>query len=94
VNGTSGVSTLPPLPSLQSQRSQDTPSRGVYYDPAHDEPRAAEDEAKSNGRPRTNSGTQPPPSDSRENQNGDHKDEDQDAEMVDASGGGFTAVNR
>jgi hypothetical protein len=96
VNGTSGVSALPPLPTLQSQRSQDTPSRGAYYDPAHDDPRPTEDETKSNGRQRTNSDTQPPPSETRETQNGDHKDQDQDpdTEMADASGGGFTAVNR
>lgn len=92
-NGTSGLPQIAPLSALQSQRSQETPSRSTYYDPPHDEPRPTEDEAKSNGRQRTNSGTQPPPS---ETQNGDSKDQEQDpdTEMQDAAGGGFTAVNR
>lgn len=89
VNGASQP-VLPPLhslPPLQPQRAPE-PSRGAYFDPAYDERRApaAESELEYAGRARSHSGANPPP-EVREAQNGD-------TEMTDASGAGFTAVNR
>ncbi|KAF2686257.1 hypothetical protein K458DRAFT_402741 [Lentithecium fluviatile CBS 122367] len=89
VNGNAAPS-LPPLhtlPPLQPQR-QPEPARAAYFDPAYDErPANPEHDAEPTGRPRAHSGAQAPPPEAPEAQNGD-------TEMTDASGAGFTAVNR
>lgn len=93
VNGNS----LPPpplhpqhLPPLQHQRLPE-PSRGAYYDPTQDE-RPMENESAYSERQRTHSGAHAPPSEPRDVQNGERRD--QDVEMEDASGSGFHSINR
>lgn len=99
VNGT-GQPVLPPLsshlPPLQPQRPPES-SRGAFYDPTTEEPRATEDDAEFAGRRRAHSSAHAPPSESQDapapsSQNGDRRD--QDTEMGGASAGGFTAVNQ
>lgn len=90
VNG-NAQAVLPPLnslPPLQPQRAAE-PSRSAYFDPAYDEQRAPSGEPDSEhaGRRRAHSGAPLPPQEAQEAQNGD-------TEMTDASGAGFTAVNR
>lgn len=89
VNG-NAAPVLPPLhalPPLQPQRNSES-SRGAYFDPAYDErPAGAENDAQPTSRSRAHSSANPPPAEARETQNGD-------TEMTDASGGGFTSVNR
>ncbi|KAF2653124.1 hypothetical protein K491DRAFT_695010 [Lophiostoma macrostomum CBS 122681] len=99
VNGTSiGQPVLPPLhpshlPPLQPQRAPEPAARGAYYDPTHEESRGPDSEAEYSGRRRrAHSSAHAPPSEARDAQNGDRRD--QDTEMGDAPGGGFTAVNR
>ena len=91
VNGTAQAASVLPslsqLPPLQPHRPAD--SRGGFYDPTQEtqeEPRPTEEEG---GRRRAHSSAHAPPP---EAQNGESQD--QDTEMADAPGGGFTAVNR
>jgi len=89
VNGNAApvLPSIHSLPPLQPQR-QPEPSRGAFFDPAYDErPAGAEHDTEPTGRPRALSGAQAPPAAVHEPQNGD-------TEMTDASGAGFTSVNK
>ena len=83
-NGEDSAPVLPPLSSLQGQRRSERPtSQGPFYDTAYDEQHGEQD-GESTGRRRAASSGEA----AAEGQNGG------DVEMADASGGGFTAVNR